>query len=305
MNFIELCERRLPLNRKERYYTGTVFPAIVCTEDFKHFGRFLKLLNQELKRQSPPSQIDLEAESFEVSGRGVNIQFFTEYSLAESIFTKEAKARFFEPPETNETPDIVILIDAPAPLLIAIEAKMYSAVSETYLRNEMEHQARAILEPLKKLKLWSGLRVVHAALLPQQMKERFCEFPGPVITWDAVCEAYKDVASAHYFVEVLRTAISQYENLRSRGVATFRVHAEGLMSGEEIRDSLLGTCQAPNNGFPFQTMGRRGGLHGQELLKDISEGRWRKQIYEVKKSGDPIGSNWFRIDDFVKLVKEL
>ena len=183
MNFIELCERRLPLNRKERYYTGTDFPAIVCTEDFKHFGRFLKLLNQELKRQSPPSQIDLEAVSFEVSGSGVNIQFFTEYSLAESIFTKEAKARFPEPPETNETPDIMILINAPAPLLIAIEAKMYSAVSESYLRDEMGHQTSAILEPLKKV--WPGLRVVHAALLPQPMKKQFCEFPGPVITWDA------------------------------------------------------------------------------------------------------------------------
>lgn len=299
MNFIELCERRLPLNRKERYYTGTVFPAIVCTEDFKHFGRCLKLLNQELKRQSPPSQIDLEAESFEVSGSGVNIQFFTEYSLAESIFTKEAKARFPEPPETNETPDIMILINAPAPLLIAIEAKMYSAVSESYLRDEMGHQTSAILEPLKKV--WPGLRVVHAALLPQPMKKQFCEFPGPVITWDAVYEAYKDVASAHYFVEVLGTAISQYEDLTSRGVNTFLRNAEGIMSGQEILDSsLTGTCR-------FQAMGRAGGRYGRKLINDIIDGHWRKQRYEVNTSGDPktIGSNWFKIDDFVKLVKDL
>ncbi len=34
---------RLPLNRKERYYTGTVLPMIVCCDEFAHFGRFLRL----------------------------------------------------------------------------------------------------------------------------------------------------------------------------------------------------------------------------------------------------------------------
>jgi hypothetical protein len=301
VSFSNLCESRLPLNRKERYYTGTVFPAIVCTEDFNHFGKFLKLLNQELKRQSPPSQIDLEAESFEVSTNGVNIQFFTEYNLAQSIFTKKAKARFPEPPETNETPDIMILIDAPVPLLIAIEAKMYSAVSESYLRAQMERQAGVILGPLKNM--WPGLRVVHAALLPQPMKTQFCKFPHPVITWDGVYFAYKDVASAHYFVEVLWTAISQYEDLKSRdtGFTTIGHNAEGHMSGQEILDSFGKAT------FQFQTMGRKDGLSGQKLLTDITEGHWRKQIYEVNTSedSDRIGSNWFKIDKFVKLVKEL
>ena len=31
---------RLPINRKERYYTGTVLPMIVASDVFKHFGRF-------------------------------------------------------------------------------------------------------------------------------------------------------------------------------------------------------------------------------------------------------------------------
>jgi hypothetical protein len=50
------CERRknellgtmphgLPVNRRERFYTGTVFPALVCADDFAHFHRFLTLLN--------------------------------------------------------------------------------------------------------------------------------------------------------------------------------------------------------------------------------------------------------------------
>ena len=74
MSFAELCNRMLPLNRKERYYTATVLPGIICTENFKYFGRFLKLLN-------------LGSARFDVADN-VNIQFFTEYGLAEALVDK-------------------------------------------------------------------------------------------------------------------------------------------------------------------------------------------------------------------------
>ncbi len=286
MSFIDLCGCWLPLNRKERYYTATVLPAIICSDNFKHFGLFLKLLN-------------LEAELPEGTGEGLNIQFFTEYSLKESIFDPEAKARFPEPPLTNEMPDIMILINGSAPLLIAIEAKMYDAVSESDLLAQMDRQFSAILRPLKEK--WPALKVVHAALVPQTMKQNFVELPGrPIITWEEVHEAYKDVGNAHYFVEVLWTAISQYEVLKSPpGFLGFGAHAHGRMSGQEILDRFQkGTCE-------FQTMGRLAGLRGQKFLHDIAQGHWREQKYEVNESGDPetIGWNWFRIEDFVKLVE--
>jgi hypothetical protein len=40
----ELLEKRLPLNRKEVYFTATVLPAIICADGFCRFDRFLKLL---------------------------------------------------------------------------------------------------------------------------------------------------------------------------------------------------------------------------------------------------------------------
>src|SRR6202035_4383342 len=119
MSLLNLCNQWLPLNRKERYYTATVLPAIVCAENFTHFGRFLKLL-------------DLTDTGFDVSRDSVNIQFFTEYSLADSIFDLDTKERFREFPVAYDTPDLMILIDRSLPLLIAIEAKMFSAVSKAY-----------------------------------------------------------------------------------------------------------------------------------------------------------------------------
>lgn len=39
----ELVDHGLPLNRKERFYTATVLPMLVCTDDFGHLDRLLEL----------------------------------------------------------------------------------------------------------------------------------------------------------------------------------------------------------------------------------------------------------------------
>jgi hypothetical protein len=78
----DLLKKRLPLNRKEVYFTATVLPAINCANDFAHFDRFLKLL------KAPESAI--QAAPFSTA----NVQFFTEYCLADAIFGDETKSRF-------------------------------------------------------------------------------------------------------------------------------------------------------------------------------------------------------------------
>jgi hypothetical protein len=152
VNFIKLCESRLPINRKERYYTATVFPALVCAENFKHFDRFLTLL----QHGSEPVDVRID---------NVNIQFFTEYGLAEALFVDKVLFKEFFPdaPGTRDTPDILILINGPEPLLIAIEAKMYGSVFKGQLVTQMDRQERGVLVHLRNR--WPTLRVVHAALL--------------------------------------------------------------------------------------------------------------------------------------------
>jgi len=73
----------LPLNRKERFYTGTVLPAIICYDNFRYLNRFFKLIrgyNRELS-------------IFPNSDKN-NILFQTEYSFKESVYEVQFKNKF-------------------------------------------------------------------------------------------------------------------------------------------------------------------------------------------------------------------
>ncbi|CAN5821140.1 hypothetical protein BH24ACT5_BH24ACT5_30930 [soil metagenome] len=76
LNLGRTADERLPLNRKERYYTGTVLPMIVAADGFAHLHRFLHLSGL---RVDPAWVTPLVG--------GQDIQFFTEYGFAESVFT--------------------------------------------------------------------------------------------------------------------------------------------------------------------------------------------------------------------------
>lgn len=44
MSLEEMLRTELQLNRKERFFTGTVFPMIVCKDNFRHLHLLLSLL---------------------------------------------------------------------------------------------------------------------------------------------------------------------------------------------------------------------------------------------------------------------
>jgi len=289
----------LPLNRKERYYTGTVFPALVCAENFKYFDRFLALLNHG-------------GEFFDVSTDNVNIQFFTEYGLFDSLFSdKKARFKEFFPDTlgTRDIPDILILIqprpsDGLAPLLIAIEAKMFGLCFRGQLMAQMDRQEKGVVDYLRKQWPSPPLHVVHAALLPRAMAmaPNFGDLPlglggdpRPVITWEEIHAAFKDVASAQYFLNVLGAAISKYRDL----IRDETGNAQDRITGEDI----LIRFRDDSWSFRTGTMGRQSGLRG--VLKDIKEGSWKKREYDVNSSSMPANQNWFLISTFIELVDHL
>jgi hypothetical protein len=81
MRVLERTASRLPLNRKESYYTGTVFPGIVCVDSVAYLCRLWPLL-------------DIIAPPANAAPETCNIQFSTEYNLAEPIYTPADKDRF-------------------------------------------------------------------------------------------------------------------------------------------------------------------------------------------------------------------
>ncbi|MDQ1539087.1 MAG: hypothetical protein QOE58_3480 [Actinomycetota bacterium] len=106
-----LLDETLPLNRKERFYTGTVLPAIVTAGDFAALDRLGVLMG------APGLIVRTALED-------CTVLFFTEYGISESA-VGAARERFDGLPTGRDTPDIVILVTEPSPVLLAIEAKLY------------------------------------------------------------------------------------------------------------------------------------------------------------------------------------
>jgi hypothetical protein len=289
MSLSKLMTEGLPLNRKERYYTGTVFPAIVCAEEFAHFGRLAGLI-----KGCPPLMVDPHP-------RTANIQVFTEYGLWESIFTEHDRARFPTFPESRDTPDILIFAATSPALLIAIEAKMYDRPSKDALEAQLSGQRKVVLDRIAPVLGVQPKNVFHRALLPKQLLHE----PGyksllsiPVITWQELHSAFTEGRSEDHWLAVLRLALESYEQLVSRA-APRKQHADDVLTGATIYDGLK------SGKFPFQVMGRSQGEHGDPLREDVESGGWRKQRYEVSHSSEPPNRNWFPVAKFVSLVEAL
>lgn len=277
--FRELLARRLPLNRKERYYTGTVLPMIVGSDHLLHLPRFLRRCGLD---------IDLTAELDHGSDGEQPIEFFTEYSFAESLFTDADKARFPGAPTDADTPDAVIV---GADWLLAVEAKMFHNPTAAALNRQVRRQ-RVILDYLARTLRLPADRVAHVLLLPEKLAPASA-LDAPVVTWEQVLGDYEAVAPA-YWLGVLREALDRYEDLVSRRSA-FGVNADAKMTGADI------VAAHAEGTLEFTYMGRAEGIDGEPLRCDIDSGAWRTRQYEVRV--EPLEQkNWFPIPKFIELT---
>lgn len=272
---LEALLTQLPLNRKERFYTGTVLPALVGAHDFAHVGRLFELAGLP---------------SVEVSGdpADTRLLFFTEYGFKESLIGGSFGQ--FDP-LSRDTPDVVLYLapegDDPGRLL-GIEAKMFHRPSRAALEGQLAVQRQLLTGITDSLGLSEPTLI---ALLPHPLKEALGPLASPtaVITWEELATTFRDVAPA-YWVAMLDTALERYSSLV--GDQTSNAHAH--LSGLEIVEG------AAQNSFEYQHMGRQGGTKGKMLFEDFGpEGRWRGQIYQVRTTplpGNP--TNWFSIAEF-------
>src|SRR5271166_663280 len=181
-------ETWLPMNRKERYFTGTVLPMIVCSDNFSNFGKFLAL-------------IDTTYDAAEWESNQI-IQFFTECNLRESIFTPEDRNRFANNvPETGHTPDVMILFRRRhRRLLVVIEAKMFDNVTLREMGEQLKLQRQNVLSKLiEPLQLtWDD--IIQVALIPtafvaNRQSDKWHDSLGEqvrVVTWEQLISTYKN-----------------------------------------------------------------------------------------------------------------
>lgn len=270
----------LPLNRKERYYTGTVLPMIVASDNFAHLPRLLSLCGL------PGTKVELVG-----PGEVPKIQFFSEYSFAESVLTEADSARFTDRPIEADTPDLVLV---GPDWLLAIEAKMFHRPSRQALDEQMRRQGVMVDYWTKKLGFETD-RVKHVLLLPAELARARTGLSMPVLTWEDIVDSYARVGPS-YWVHVLRAALARYADLASPE-PTFGTNAHAILTGQDIIDGFYAEA------LEFTWVGRRGGLNGAALKNDLVNGTVRGRSYEVRRNPLPSNRNWFPVKDFVGKVR--
>lgn len=275
----QLLKTRLPMNRKERFYTGTVLPGLVASDGFRHLHRLLALCDLDVGPLEVGSLDELPP-----------IQLFTEYGFGESVVTPEDQTRFRDRPTGLDTPDVVVL---GTDWLLAVEAKMFHRPTTQSLHTQMARQNRLVRYWTETFDLPPD-RVRHVLLLPAALKRDRPQLNSPVVTWEAVLEDYARVGP-QYWLTVLRTALERYDNLKSPELS-FGAQKDGMLSGQDI------VAQFNAGLLEFTWMGRQGGLFGAALAKDVHEGTWRAQPYEVAIEEPLHPKNWFSVKAFVERV---
>ena len=274
----DLFNERLPINRKERYYTGTVLPMIVASDGFKHFGRFLALCGRP--------EVALEADP-----NSTNVQFFSEYGFKESLM--DGAEERFRDPVRRDTPDLVVYVERS--LLLGVEAKFFDQPSFADVREQLDKQAQLLsimAEGVRTQPLVQQVALLPAGLgMPEQIGD------VPVLTWERVSDAFRDVASP-YWIEVLDLALDRYDRLAARSGGGQNSNAK--LVGKRILDDY----KANDVTFDYTWMGRRGGLDGPELRQDVETGEWENREYEVRYDCLPDNPNWFPICEFIKKIEK-
>ncbi len=165
MSLQGLITEGLPLNRKERFYTGTVFPMVACCQDLRYLDRLLGWFGVE--------DVEVIADP-----ERTNVQVFTEYGFGESRMTD---SRFTDYLLGRDTPDIVIYVAGQRRVLVGLEANMYDTPSRPGLESQIGRQQEILDYVGAKME---AEVVSVAALIPQALALRIGELTTPTLTWE-------------------------------------------------------------------------------------------------------------------------
>ncbi len=274
----------LPLNRKERFYTGTILPGIICFQNFEFIHLFFRLI------ENFPQNLSIQPDSVHN-----NIQFLTEYSLKESANFSGKK--FIDLPSTKDTPDLVILITKPELYLIVIEAKMFSSAFIDKFKEQIEAQEK-IIDCIKSNLKIKKENIFHIGLVPKNYFSNYIQTNCQMLYWEDIIDAYKNILGKNYFFETLKLALNNYSTLNSSSDGAFGSF------GQNMEDKLSGLdiVNLYKSGKNFW-VGRGGGINGKTLKTDIEFGGWKTFKYEVNftENSEP-NRNWFSSKKFVELV---
>jgi hypothetical protein len=282
-----LLAERLPLNRKERFFTGTILPAIIGARGFGHVDLLLRRLGME-----PATASWRPADT--------SVQFFTEYGFAESLVGAATK-RFPTVPAGKDTPDAILYIDEPEAHLIAIEAKVFHVPSKPALQSQLAVQ-RTLLQgmaaDLGRLRPDGDVpQLTHIALLPAQLAKKVGQLTVPTLTWQELADLYRDVAEP-YWLAILNHAMTNYHDYVPENGGGKNAHA--MLLGADIVSGF------GSGDLEYDHVGCNGGLTGKVFKALVTDGGWRSRSFQVRRGPlDKPHKSWFTVGEFIRGLGEL
>lgn len=278
--FKEKLKSELPLNRKERFYTGTVLPSILFHNGLRNFFRFLREI------EGLPISIDKETTKD-------NFLFYTEYNLKESAGKKSVGAGIFT--ATGDTPDVIIEILEPERAFIFIEAKMFLKLTPNEFGQQMADQRFAVIDVLKKEYGLDDNHIFHIALTPKQLGFTKTD-DYQVINWEFFIDNPDVDLQDNYFAHFLRFALERYDKLvcdQSGMASTVEKQERGSVI---YRDGI-------DHGKLY--VGRKGGK--STIQEDVKKGIWKDKLYGINTQNPPDGQkgNWISSQEFAAIVDRM
>lgn len=271
-SFLELVEQ-LPFNRKERFFTATIFPSILLNGDRSNLYAFLDLI------EGFPT-------GFTRDSVGDSFLFYTEYMLKQAAGTIDALS--------GDTPDALIYFAAPQRALVSIEAKMFERTGQGDLDDQIRGQLQNVLTPIMREKQLTADEVFQIGLVPEGAAVRSTS-AYQVLHWDTLLDENRFRLADCYFAHFLRYALNNY--------ATFLSSSSGKASTVEGMWPGARVLEEARAGRDFW-VGTQGGE--KRTVKDIEQNSWEKKLYNIsaKKPLKGRAGNWFHAQRFLALVNQ-
>jgi len=283
MEYDEFChflKHELPLNRKERFYTGTILPMLLFHKGLNNFYTFLRAI-----KDFPPEINEAETKD--------NFLFYTEYNLKESAGDRNVGRRIVA--DTKDTPDVIVEILKPTRLFIIIEAKMFEKINQSKLNGQVSRQRKYIAEPLKETFQLEDNQIFHIALVPKALRIEDSKY-YQVINWEFFIDNRLPNVEGNLFYNYLRFALENYSHLVQKSTWVLPDHAkeDEKMTGEAIYEN--------GKNLANLWVGRRGGR--LTFRKDIQTGKWRRRKYftNLIKPDRGLTGQWISSMDFAEMV---
>lgn len=278
-----MLNNKLPISREEKHYTAFLLPSIILHSEFTAIGKFFKLIGVPKEFLKENYSID-------------EIEILPEYSLKK--INKNDKWSTATIGKKLSVPDLVILIKLSANrnFLIVIEGKVFSNISNTDFRNQLDGQ-KEYIDAIMEAQEINKKDILHLGILMNEFEVFQLKEEEKIIIWDDILNVFKEQKGT-YAYEYLNEAVRHQEELVSKSINTYRKNCTDLWTIYEIIEYY-----SKGKEYSDFIVGSQCGI--RNLKKQIYNGviSLEDKCFEVNLDiNTAINNNWYHVNELIEFI---